>query len=78
MSARVKNLSKPKKAKSISANNSSKRACVNCIWYDRYYRKNRGNVKMWIPTGTGCCLLKKRPRGAMKPACRKYEAGGGR
>lgn len=58
--------------RSISVNASVK-ACINCIWYEQYYRKNRGNVVSQVPVDTGFCLLKERRYGALKRACKEFE-----
>lgn len=49
------------------------RACVNCIWYEQYFHKNRGNVACWVPTSTGYCILRDQQRGALRKPCRDYE-----
>ena len=49
------------------------RACINCIWYEQYFRQNRGNVRAWAPTDTGYCLLHDRRRGALRQPCKDYE-----
>lgn len=77
MPAKVENLCKRKKTRNISVD-SSERACVNRIWYEQHYRQNRGNVQLWVPISTGYCLLKDKPRRALMPPCRKYEAAEGR
>lgn len=51
MTAKVENYCAQKRNRSISVN-ASERACVNCIWYDQYYRQTRGNVSAWVPTST--------------------------
>lgn len=73
MTAKVENFCVGKKTKNISVD-SGERVCINCIWYEQYYRQNRGNVQLWIPTSTGYCLLKDRQRGALMQSCGKYEA----
>lgn len=73
MSAKVENFCMKKKEKSITVN-ASERACINCIWYEQYYRKNRGNVSMMVPTSSGYCLLNDCERGALRQPCGKYEA----
>ena len=49
------------------------RACINCIWYEQYYRRNRGNVSSWVPTCTGYCILKDKYRGPLRQPCREFE-----
>lgn len=51
----------------------SERACVNCIWYEPYYRRNRSNVGVWQATSTGYCRWKKQRRGALRQTCEKFE-----
>ena len=49
------------------------RACVNCIWYEQYYRQNLGNVAGWMPTCYGFCLRHEHQRGALRHLCRDYD-----
>ncbi len=49
------------------------RACVNCIWYEQYFRKSRGNIAIWSATATGYCLLHEQQRGALRQPCKDYE-----
>ncbi len=72
MSAKVENFCIHLKEKAISVD-ASERACINCIWYEQYYRKGRGNVVSWVPTSTGHCLLADQSRGALRQPCEKYE-----
>lgn len=72
MTAKVENHCMQKLNRSISVN-ASERACINCIWYEQYYRKNRGNISAWVPTSTGHCLLHDQRRGAMRKPCKDYE-----
>lgn len=61
--------------KSITVNRTE-RACVNCAWYEQYYRPGRSNIRSWVPTSTGYCLLKECRRGALRQVCRQFENGG--
>lgn len=72
MTAKVENLCMRKKTKSISVD-TGERACINCIWYEQYWREGRGSVKTWVPTSTGYCLLNDQSRGALRQPCEKYE-----
>ena len=72
MTAKVEKLCMAKKDKNISVG-ENERACINCIWYEQYYRKNRGNVSSWVATSTGYCLLNDEKRGPMRQPCRSYE-----
>ena len=54
--------------------NSSEFACINCIHYEQYYRRNKGNVVLWIPTSTGYCELKECERGPLRQPCEEYES----
>ncbi len=72
MTAKVENFCMTKRIKSISVD-SSERACVNCIWYEQHYRKNRGNVSAWVPTSIGYCLLRDVMRGALRGPCGNFE-----
>lgn len=58
--------------KSINVDRGA-RACVNCIWYEQYFRHSRGNVAYWAPTTTGYCLLHEQQRGALRQPCKDYE-----
>ena len=73
MTAKVENFCINKKEKGINVG-AGEHACINCIWYEQYYRKGRGNVLTWVPTSTGLCLLTDKMRGALKQPCKKYEA----
>ncbi len=72
MIAKVERFCMTKKEKSISVD-GYERVCVNCIWYEQYYRRNRGNASAWVPTSTGNCLLKDEKRGALRQPCENYE-----
>lgn len=49
------------------------RACINCVWYQQYYRENAGNIRCVVPTSTGYCPLHDQQRGALRQPCRDYE-----
>ncbi|MCI8525762.1 MAG: hypothetical protein HFF17_07550 [Oscillospiraceae bacterium] len=49
------------------------RACINCIWYEKHYRENRGNIRLYVPISTGYCLLHEQNRGALRQPCKDYE-----
>lgn len=53
--------------------NHSERACVNCAYYEQYFRKNRGNIDCMVPTSSGYCLLHQHPRGALRQPCGDFE-----
>ena len=53
--------------------NGSERVCVNCIWYEQYYRQNRGNVYGWVPTSTGYCIRTECTRGPLRQTCQYFE-----
>ena len=72
MTAKVENLSIKRLEKPVYVSRSEK-VCVNCIWYEQYYRKNRGNVALWIPTDKGYCILREISRTAMHEPCRSFE-----
>ncbi len=73
MSAKVENFCMREVASQTISVDSSERVCVNCIWYEQYYRKNRGNVSMMVPTSSGHCLLKRCARGALRQPCKAFE-----
>ena len=72
MTAKVENACAQKRSRSISVDGSD-RACINCIWYEQYYRRNRGNVEGWIPTSSGRCLAHDKTRGPLHRPCREFE-----
>lgn len=51
----------------------SDRACINCIWYEQYFRKNRGNLAGLVCTSIGWCIKREERRGALRQPCRDYE-----
>lgn len=59
-------------SKTVSVD-SNVRACINCQWYEQYYRKNRGNIVSWVGTCKGYCLLKGEHRGALRQPCKEFE-----
>lgn len=72
MTPKVESYCMRRNDKSINVN-SEERACINCIWYEQYYRKNRGNISCLVATSTGNCLLKGEQRGALRQPCEKFE-----
>lgn len=58
--------------KSISISGDTK-ACINCIWYEQYHRPNRGNVRTWVPTDIGNCILNDCLHRALDKPCKKFE-----
>ena len=72
MTAKVENHCLHKKTKLLTVE-VEERACINCIWYEQYYRRNRGNVASWVPTCTGYCILKDKYRGPLHQPCREFE-----
>lgn len=75
MSAKVESYCLKKGKRTITVDKGVK-ACINCIWYERYYRQNRGNVKAWIPADTGYCLLRDCKRGPLVKPCKSFEIEG--
>ena len=55
---------------------AGEKVCLNCIWYEPYYRQNRGNVYAWVRTCTGCCLLREKLRGPLCRSCGEFEREG--
>lgn len=70
--AKVENMAMSRYNKSISVNRSE-RACINCIWYEQYYRGTRTNVYGRVPTSSGYCILHEQPRGPLRQPCRDFE-----
>lgn len=72
MTAKVENYCNSKRTKSFYVDADAK-ACINCIWYEQYFRQNRGNVRMWVPTCSGYCLLRDKQRGPLCQPCKDFE-----
>ena len=72
MTAKVENACATKRGESIYVNRTE-RACINCIWYERYFRPNHGNIRMWVGTSTGWCLKHDCERGALRQPCGDFE-----
>ena len=74
MTAKVENycLHHSFRVKTININ-GNERACVNCIWYEPYCRRNRGNVATWVPTHIGFCLRREKQCGALRQPCKDFE-----
>ena len=70
--ARVENLCARKRCQSISID-ATQRCCLNCMWYEQYYRRTRGNVAGWVGTAEGFCLLHDKKCAALKRPCGDYE-----
>ena len=70
--AKVENLCMKMPSRSININ-GSERACVNCIWYEQYFRQSRSNIQSWVPVSKGFCLLHEQQRGPLRQPCRDYE-----
>lgn len=51
----------------------SVRACINCIWYEQHFRLNRGNIKAYVGTHKGHCILYDCDRGPLRQPCKKFE-----
>lgn len=62
----------PEKTRSINVDTSA-RVCINCAWYEPYYRMNRGNVYAMVPTCKGYCLLNGQDRGPLRRVCKDCE-----
>ena len=60
------------RCKGIQVDGAS-RACINCIWYEQYFHENRGNIKAWVPTDMGFCLLHEQRRGPLRQPCKDFE-----
>lgn len=70
--ARRENLAMGIKGQSIAVDRTEQ-VCVNCAWYEQYFRQNRGNVYGFVPISTGYCLQKECRRGALRQACKDFE-----
>lgn len=70
--AKVENLAMRRPYKTITVNRDE-RACINCIWYEQYYRESRTNVVSKVKTSTGYCILHEQQRGALRQPCRDFE-----
>ena len=72
IAAKVENLSLRKKSRGIAVDESV-RACINCAYYEQYYRRTRGNIYGWSGTHTGYCLIHDCQRGALRQSCKFFE-----
>lgn len=72
MTAKVENFYAQKFTKNIPVDTGEK-VCLNCIWYEQYYRRNRGNIQMWVPTCSGYCILRDKQRGPLCQPCKDFE-----
>lgn len=70
--AKVENLAMSKQVRKIAVDAKTRR-CINCIWYEQYYRANRGNVVGWVPVCAGNCLLQDKAYSPFKAACKCFE-----
>lgn len=70
--AKVENLAMSKRDRRIVFS-AKERRCINCIWYEQYYRANRGNVALWVPVCAGNCLLQDKAYSPFKAACKCFE-----
>lgn len=64
-------LAEDRKARRVTIETSA-RACINCQYYEQYFRSNRGNTYGWVPTDTGYCLLNECRRGALRQPCKEF------
>lgn len=69
--AKAAMLAENKKAHRVTVE-ASARACINCQYYEQYYRQNRGNIYGWVPISKGYCLRKECERGALRQPCREF------
>ena len=72
--AQAENVAESRKTRSVTIETKA-RACINCQYYELYYRQNRRNILGWVPTDTGYCLLKECRRGALRQTCKKFLNG---
>ena len=72
MTAKVENCYAQKFTKNVPVDTGEK-VCLNCIWYEPYYRRNRGNIQMWVPTCSGYCILRDKQRGPLCQPCKDFE-----
>ncbi len=70
--AAFENLAAVKRCVNITVDRSE-RVCVNCVYYERYYRQNRGNIYGWTGTNKGYCIKHERGRGPLTRVCREFE-----
>lgn len=72
LAPKVENFCAHKKTRSVIVD-ANIRACINCIWYEQYYRENRGNIHGFVPACAGYCLLHDQSRGPLRQPCKDYE-----
>lgn len=49
------------------------RACINCVWYEQFFRRNRGNLYGWTATPKGYCIRRNQYRDALRGACGSFQ-----
>lgn len=67
----AENLATSRRTRSISVE-STARACINCQYYEQYWRNNRRNITTWVPTSEGYCLKNECHRGALRQPCKHF------
>lgn len=72
MTAKVENYCAHKQTKSVPVD-TGERVCLNCIWYEQFHRQNRGNIRAWVPTCYGYCILKDTLKGPLYRPCKDFE-----
>jgi len=72
--AKVENyLTAQRKTIHAIAVDSGAKACVNCIWYEKHYQENRGNISYMLIASTGYCLRRSQQCGALRKPCADFE-----
>ena len=69
--AKAEILAESRQTSSVTVDTTT-RACINCQYYEPYYRKSRSNIVSWVRTDTGYCLMKECRRGALRQTCKNY------
>ncbi len=70
--AKVENYLECKKEKLVHIGGEV-RGCINCIWFEQHYRRNRGNIYGFIPLVDGQCILTDEKHYVLDKPCKRYE-----
>ncbi len=72
IAAMIEELGMSKRPRMVSVDEGL-RVCVNCAYYEQYFRRNRGNVATYVGVGAGYCLLKDKEKRPLDQPCKCFE-----
>ena len=49
------------------------KVCINCVYYEQYYRIKREGICCFIPTSSGYCKQKGDFKIALRKACKDFK-----